>query len=178
MKKSKSAFHGFRFPASIISCTVRWYMRFNLSLRDIEELLLERGVSVRTDKLVLSKQLNVHLTDIKAVTVQEKEAKSERQMDRGIEAQIAVISIPGSKWKALRQCASNKDCLVARKLIRYGLAAVRTRKTSNQLSALAFATICAVILTIHRTVADSVSMPRLRPSKRPPRAAAGTQATQ
>ncbi|WP_244808411.1 MULTISPECIES: IS6 family transposase [Caballeronia] len=46
MKKSKSPFHGFRFPASIISCAVRWYMRFHLSLRDIEELLLERGVSV------------------------------------------------------------------------------------------------------------------------------------
>src|SRR5580704_12507250 len=106
MKKIKSPYHGFRFPAAVISCTVRWYMRFNLSLRDIEELLLERGVSIRTDKLVLSKQLDVHLTDIKAVTVQEKEAKSERQMDRGIEAQIAVISIPGSKWEALRQWAS------------------------------------------------------------------------
>ncbi|MGE8163745.1 IS6 family transposase [Paraburkholderia sp. NPDC080076] len=36
----------FRFPAAVISCAVRWYYRFNLSLRDIEELLLERGVSV------------------------------------------------------------------------------------------------------------------------------------
>ena len=46
MKKSKSPYYGFRFPASVISCAVRWYHRFNLSLRDIEELLLERGVSV------------------------------------------------------------------------------------------------------------------------------------
>lgn len=46
MKKSKSPYHGFRFPATVISCAVRWYHRFNLSLRDIEELLLERGVSV------------------------------------------------------------------------------------------------------------------------------------
>jgi putative transposase len=30
----------------VISCAVRWYYRFNLSLRDIKELLLERGVSV------------------------------------------------------------------------------------------------------------------------------------
>jgi putative transposase len=30
----------------VISCAVRWYSRFNLSLRDIKELLLERGVSV------------------------------------------------------------------------------------------------------------------------------------
>ncbi|QCP54511.1 IS6 family transposase [Trinickia violacea] len=46
MKKTKSLFRGHRFPASIISCAVRWYFRFNLSLRDIEELLLERGVEV------------------------------------------------------------------------------------------------------------------------------------
>lgn len=46
MKKNRSPDHGFRFPAAVISCAVRWYFRFNLSLRDIEELLLERGVSV------------------------------------------------------------------------------------------------------------------------------------
>lgn len=44
MKKNPSAYHGFRFPAADISCAVRWYHRFNLSLRDIEELLFERGV--------------------------------------------------------------------------------------------------------------------------------------
>jgi transposase-like protein len=31
---------------SVISCAVRWYFRFQLSLRDIEELLFERGVIV------------------------------------------------------------------------------------------------------------------------------------
>lgn len=46
MKKSTSPYHGFRFPSAVISCAVRWYYRFNLSLRDIEELLLERGVVV------------------------------------------------------------------------------------------------------------------------------------
>lgn len=46
MKKTKSLYHGHRFPAIVISCAVRWYFRFNLSLRDIEELLLERGVVV------------------------------------------------------------------------------------------------------------------------------------
>lgn len=46
MKKIKSPYYGFRFPPAVICCAVRWYHRFNLSLRDIEELLLERGVSV------------------------------------------------------------------------------------------------------------------------------------
>ena len=46
MKKSKSLYHGHRFPAGVISCAVRWYFRFQLSLRDIEEVLFERGVVV------------------------------------------------------------------------------------------------------------------------------------
>ncbi len=44
--KPKSLYHGHRFAAAIISQAVRWYFRFQLSLRDIEELLFERGVSV------------------------------------------------------------------------------------------------------------------------------------
>ena len=46
MKKSKSLYRGHRFPARVISCAVRWYYRYQLSLRDIEELLFERGVIV------------------------------------------------------------------------------------------------------------------------------------
>jgi putative transposase len=46
MKKTKSLYRGHRFPAIVISCAVRWYFRFSLSLRDIEELLLERGIVV------------------------------------------------------------------------------------------------------------------------------------
>ena len=42
----KSAFAGFRFPAEVIVVAVRWYLRFNLSYRDVEELLVERGVQV------------------------------------------------------------------------------------------------------------------------------------
>ncbi|MGF6960884.1 hypothetical protein QFZ97_006840 [Paraburkholderia youngii] len=42
MKKRKSLYHGHRFPAAIIGLAVRWYFRFQLGLRDIEELLFER----------------------------------------------------------------------------------------------------------------------------------------
>ncbi len=42
----RSAFAGFRFPADVILLAVRWYLRFGLSYRDVEELLAERGVEV------------------------------------------------------------------------------------------------------------------------------------
>jgi transposase-like protein len=42
----RSAFSGFRFPPEVIVVAVRWYLRFNLSYRDVEELLAERGVEV------------------------------------------------------------------------------------------------------------------------------------
>jgi transposase-like protein len=41
-----SAFAGFRFPPEVIVVAVRWYLRYNLSYRDVEELLIERGVEV------------------------------------------------------------------------------------------------------------------------------------
>jgi transposase-like protein len=43
---TRSAFAGFRFPPDIIVLGVRWYLRFSLSYRDVEELLTERGVEV------------------------------------------------------------------------------------------------------------------------------------
>jgi transposase-like protein len=42
----RSAFAGFRFPPDVIVLAVRWYLRFGLSYRDVEELLAERGIQV------------------------------------------------------------------------------------------------------------------------------------
>jgi IS6 family transposase len=41
-----SAFAGFCFPPEVIVLTVRWYLRFGLSSRDVEELLAQRGIEV------------------------------------------------------------------------------------------------------------------------------------
>src|SRR5712692_5288056 len=41
-----SAFSGFRFPREVIAVAVRWYLRYGLSYRDVEEPLAERGVTV------------------------------------------------------------------------------------------------------------------------------------
>src|SRR6266511_4805450 len=43
---ARPAFAGFCFPADVIVVAVRWYLRFGLSYRDVEELLAERGVEV------------------------------------------------------------------------------------------------------------------------------------
>ncbi|HEY3262404.1 MAG TPA: IS6 family transposase [Pseudonocardiaceae bacterium] len=43
---ARPAFAGFRFPPEVIVLAVRWYLRFGLSYRDVEELLAERGINV------------------------------------------------------------------------------------------------------------------------------------
>ena len=42
----RSAFAGDRFPPEVIMLAVRWYLRYGLSYRDVEELLVERGIEV------------------------------------------------------------------------------------------------------------------------------------
>jgi IS6 family transposase len=41
-----SAFTGFRFPRDVVAVAVRWYLRYGLSYRAVEELLAERGIRV------------------------------------------------------------------------------------------------------------------------------------
>ena len=43
---TSSVFAGFRLPREVISVAVRWYLRYGLSYRDVEELLAERGVTI------------------------------------------------------------------------------------------------------------------------------------
>jgi putative transposase len=46
------SYKGFRFPVEIISHCVWLYHRFPLSLREVEEMMAERGVSVSYDTIV------------------------------------------------------------------------------------------------------------------------------
>jgi transposase, IS6 family len=48
----RSGFAGFRFPPEVIMLAVRWYLRYALSYRDVEELLAERGITVDRSSLV------------------------------------------------------------------------------------------------------------------------------
>ena len=40
------SYRDLHFPSSIVQKAVWMYVRFNLSLRDVEELLAERGIKV------------------------------------------------------------------------------------------------------------------------------------
>ncbi len=43
---ARFGFAGFRFPPEVILVAVRWYLRYGLSYRDVEELLAERDIAV------------------------------------------------------------------------------------------------------------------------------------
>ena len=51
MSKRKSRYHGHRFPPAVISDAIWAYHRFCLSLRDVEELLAQRGVIVSYESI-------------------------------------------------------------------------------------------------------------------------------
>ena len=42
----KISYRGYRFPPEIIQQAIWLYLRFTLSLRDVEDLLAERGIAV------------------------------------------------------------------------------------------------------------------------------------
>ena len=51
MKDAKPLYHGYRLPRTIISHAVCLYHRFCLSLRDVEDLLAERGIAVSYESI-------------------------------------------------------------------------------------------------------------------------------
>ncbi|MGO7251386.1 IS6 family transposase, partial [Rhizobium brockwellii] len=46
MQTSDISFKRHRFPPQIIAHAVWLYLRFNLSLREVDEMLVERGIDV------------------------------------------------------------------------------------------------------------------------------------
>jgi len=45
-RAQSASFAGYRFAPEVILLAVRWYLRYGLSYRDVEELLAERGIEV------------------------------------------------------------------------------------------------------------------------------------
>jgi len=46
MSLIRKAFKRLHYPADVIAQCVRWYLAYSLSLRDLEEMMTERGISV------------------------------------------------------------------------------------------------------------------------------------
>ncbi|MFT6536841.1 MAG: hypothetical protein ACJAQU_001744 [Loktanella salsilacus] len=57
MQTQKISYKRHRFPPQIIAPVVWLYVRFNLSLREVAELMLERGVDVSYDNPALERQV-------------------------------------------------------------------------------------------------------------------------
>lgn len=53
MNTSRNMYKRYRFPAEVIQYAVWVYNRFNLSHRDVEDLLAERGVAVSHESIRL-----------------------------------------------------------------------------------------------------------------------------
>ena len=48
----KISYGGYRFPPEIIQQAIWLYLRFTLSLRDVEDLLAERGTTVSYESIL------------------------------------------------------------------------------------------------------------------------------
>ncbi|EIF2004794.1 IS6 family transposase, partial [Salmonella enterica subsp. enterica serovar Montevideo] len=46
MSLIRKAFKRLHYPADVIAQCVRWYLVYSLSLRDLEEMMTERGIPV------------------------------------------------------------------------------------------------------------------------------------
>ena len=56
----KISYRGYRFPPEIIQQAIWLYLRFTLSLRDVEDLLAERGIMVLRDRSALGESFRAH----------------------------------------------------------------------------------------------------------------------
>jgi hypothetical protein len=50
-RMKRISYTGYRFPPEIIQRAIWLYLRFTLSLRDVEDLLAERGISVSYESI-------------------------------------------------------------------------------------------------------------------------------
>jgi transposase-like protein len=86
----RSAFAGFRFPSDVIVLAVRWYLRFGLSYRDVEELLAERGVEV--DHVTIYRWVQ-RFTPWQVDETYVKVARRWRYVDRAIDQFGQVVNV-------------------------------------------------------------------------------------
>jgi len=106
--KTTSIYRGYRFPPDIIAHAVWLYHRFALSLRDVEDLLAERGVIVSYE--TIRQWCNVFGPQF----AQRIKARLGNRGDRWFLDEM-VVSIGGERrylWRAIDQDGDVLDILV------------------------------------------------------------------
>jgi len=124
--KNTNIYSGYRYPAQIISNAVWLYHRFTLSIRDIEELLSARGITVsyETVRNWCQKFGQKYGSQIR---------KNRRQLGDTWyldEVFIKINSVPHYLWRADPVCATRS----ARLGLRDPVCATRTIKTVMKLT--------------------------------------------
>jgi hypothetical protein len=90
-------------PADVIAVAVRWYLRYNLSYRDVEELLIERGVVV--DQLTVCRWVQrftpgLHRRGATMSALGRRPLVRRRDLREGLRS--LVLSVPGPSTSSLR----------------------------------------------------------------------------
>jgi putative transposase len=101
-------YRGYRFPPEIISYAVWLYLRFSLSLRDVEELLAERGVAVTYE------MIDQWVRRFGPVFAQELRRRGRRPGDK-LHLDEVALKINGRRhwlWRAVDQHGFVVDILV------------------------------------------------------------------
>ncbi|MGF6788161.1 DDE-type integrase/transposase/recombinase [Paraburkholderia sp. 35.1] len=106
MKKTKSLYHGHRFPASVISHAVHWYFRFQLSLRCPEvpkKIVTDQLPSYPAAKTEIPELANVKHVFVKAAARVNNGAENSHQPTRERERRMRGFRLPG-RTQAFLSC--------------------------------------------------------------------------
>jgi transposase, IS6 family len=87
-----SVFKRRRFPAEIVLLCVRWYCRYGISYRDLEEMMDERGVTV--DHLTLYRRVQRYAPELE-----------KRVHTRATAHRPGALTRPTSGWAHLAKTA-------------------------------------------------------------------------
>ena len=106
-----SAPSGYRFPREVIAVAVRWYLRYGLSYRDVEELLSERGIEV--DHVTIYRWVQTFTSEFIDAARPARHATGDRWFVDETNVKIA------GRWtflyRAIDQCGQVIDVLLSRR---------------------------------------------------------------
>ena len=88
-----SAFAGFRFPREVIAVAVRWYLRYGLSYRDVEEL------AVMSPSMTISSPNEDITVSRSAVCCRDNRHEPQRSLRPGLV--IGIVRISGGGWDVI-----------------------------------------------------------------------------